>query len=93
MGIHAEHAVGWSAGDGNRRGSERVRGGLARPSIVSREILLVVVLVSAGGSILGMIHDGVPIEQTSLTSLRGHENLVENVVFDADSIQSRNGGL
>jgi WD40 repeat protein len=53
-------------------------------SILSRELLLLVVSLGAGGYLAGSMMDGDPAEEASRTSLRGHENLLESVIYAPD---------
>jgi WD40 repeat protein len=84
MLIRALRTGSLDPGDGESGDGGKTRGCLVRPSIVSREILLVAILAGVALSVYGIVHDGTPTPQTALNRLRGHDNLVENVIFAAD---------
>jgi WD40 repeat protein len=51
---------------------------------LSRELLLLVLLLGAGGYLAGSMTDEDPGDAVSRTSLRGHENPLESVIYAAD---------
>ena len=55
-----------------------------RMSILSRELILLVVLVGVAGSMTGVLRDGRSVQRFDRSSLRGHDSLVTTVVYSAD---------
>jgi WD40 repeat protein len=64
--------------------TERDRSCPVRLSILSRELLVAILLVGVAGYLVSMAQDGMTESQPAKQSLRGHDTLLERLVFAQD---------
>ena len=55
-----------------------------RMSILSREMIVMIVLLGVVGSVTGLLQDGTPVQRCDQKTLRGHDIMIETLVYAPD---------